>query len=76
MGFIQLSSMVRPKTHRKHLPSVLKKDKDNQTMRNISPKGQARTHGPHRTLLPKTKLGMENHMSHCLQKIRGVQFFT
>ena len=37
MGFIQLSSVVRPKTLKPPLPSVLKKNKDNQTMCNISP---------------------------------------
>ena len=33
------------------------KNKDNQTMCNISPRGQARTHGPYRTLVQKKKLG-------------------
>ena len=51
MGWVQLSSLVRPKIH--------------GTACVIGPKGEARIHGPHASSVPKAKLGYNIVISCC-----------
>ena len=61
MGFIQLSSVVRPKTLKPPLPSVLKK---------------TRTIRPCATSVPEEKLGQMDHTEQHWSKRQGLAFRT